>query len=81
MATWQCYFYVMDGWSVYLGFIPAGDHIICKTYGPASKVKIPDSVTIWHVYIAGLHCKTLCYFKFVEMLTHSIRLLFHYLRF
>ncbi len=32
VATWQCYFYVTDGWLVYLGFIPEGDQIVSKTY-------------------------------------------------
>lgn len=32
VATWQCYFYVTDGWSVYPGFIPEGDQIVSKTY-------------------------------------------------
>ena len=32
VATWQCYFIVTDGWSVYPGFIPPGDQIVSKTY-------------------------------------------------
>jgi IS1 transposase len=32
VATWQCYIYVTDGWSVYPGFIPEGDQIVSKTY-------------------------------------------------
>lgn len=32
VGAWQCYFYVTDGWSVYPGFIPAGDQIVSKTY-------------------------------------------------
>ena len=32
VATWQCYFYVTDGWSVYPSFIPDGDQIVSKTY-------------------------------------------------
>lgn len=32
VSTWNCYFIVTDGWSVYPGFIPEGDQIICKTY-------------------------------------------------
>jgi len=27
VATWQCFFYVTDGWSVYPAFIPTGDQI------------------------------------------------------
>jgi IS1 family transposase len=36
VSTWQCYFYVTDGWSVYPCFIPEGDQIISKTYYDAS---------------------------------------------
>ena len=32
VATWQCFFYVTDGWSVYPAFIPSGDQIISKIY-------------------------------------------------
>lgn len=32
VATWQCYFIVTDGWSVYPGFIPLGDQTSSKTY-------------------------------------------------
>ena len=32
VGTWQCYFYVTDGWKVYPCFIDSGDHIISKTY-------------------------------------------------
>ncbi len=32
VAAWNCYSYVMDGWSVYPGFIAEGDQIVCKTY-------------------------------------------------
>ncbi|MEG4902830.1 IS1 family transposase [Microcoleus sp. F10-A1] len=31
VATWQCYFYVTNGWSVYPGFIPEGDQSVSKT--------------------------------------------------
>jgi IS1 family transposase len=30
VATWQYYFYVTDGWSVYPCFIPDGDQIVSK---------------------------------------------------
>ncbi|KAM3090090.1 IS1 family transposase [Phormidesmis sp. 146-12] len=77
VATWQCYFYVTDGWSVYPGFIPNGDQIICKTY----MTRVEGENTRLQHYLARLHRKTLCYSKSAEMLAHSIRLLLHYLKF
>ncbi|MBE7381254.1 MAG: IS1 family transposase [Leptolyngbya sp. SIO1E4] len=32
VATWQCYFNVTDGYSVYPQFIPEDDPIVSKTY-------------------------------------------------
>ena len=32
VQTWECYFYLTDGWSVYSGFIPEGDSFVSKTY-------------------------------------------------
>ncbi|CDN16986.1 Mobile element protein [Richelia intracellularis] len=32
-------------------------------------------------YLPGLHRKTLCYSKSVDMLQHSIRLLLHYFKY
>ncbi|MDX2239085.1 MAG: IS1 family transposase [Leptolyngbyaceae cyanobacterium bins.302] len=77
VATWQCYFYVTDGWSVYPGFIPDGDQIVSKTY----MTRVEGENTRLRHYLARLHRKTLCYSKSVEMLKHSIRLLLHYLKF
>ncbi|MEM6437010.1 MAG: IS1 family transposase [Cyanobacteria bacterium P01_D01_bin.115] len=77
VATWQCYFYVTDGWSVYPGFIPAGDQIVSKT--DMTRVE-GENIRLRH-YLARLHRKTLCYSKPVDMLAHSIRLLLHYLKF
>ena len=77
VATWQCYFYVTDGWSVYPGFISDGDQIICKTY----MTRVEGENTRLRHYLARLHRKTLCYSKSAEMLAHSIRLLLHYLKF
>ena len=77
VATWQCYFYVTDGWSVYPGFIPEGDQIVSKTY----MTRVEGENTRLRHYLARLHRKTLCYSKSVEMLAHSIRLLLHYLKF
>lgn len=31
VASWQCYFYLTDGWSVYPGFIPDAAQIVSKT--------------------------------------------------
>jgi len=39
VETWQCYFYVTHGWSVYPGFIPKGDDIVSKTADTASFLK------------------------------------------
>jgi insertion element IS1 protein InsB len=72
-----CYFYVTDGWSVYPGFIPAGDQIVSKTY----MTRVEGENTRLRHYLARLHRKTLCYSKSVELLAHSIRLLLHYLKF
>jgi insertion element IS1 protein InsB len=77
VATWQCHFYVTDGWSVYPGFIPEGDQIVSKTY----MTRVENENTRLRHYLARLHRKTLCYSKSVETLTHSIRLLLHYLKF
>jgi IS1 family transposase len=77
VATWTCYFYVTDGWSVYPGFIPDGDQIVSKTY----MTRVEGENTRLRHYLARLHRKTLCYSKSVEMLGHSIRLLIHYLKF
>ncbi|MBD1846723.1 IS1 family transposase [Cyanobacteria bacterium FACHB-63] len=77
VGAWQCYFYVTDGWSVYPGFMPAGDQIVSKTY----RTRVESENTRLRHYLARLHRKTLCYSKSEEMLRHSIRLLLHYLRF
>ncbi len=85
MGAWHCYFYVMDGWSVYRGVIPPGDQIVSKTYmtrvvRAASPLGEGENTRLRH-YLARLHRKTLCYSKSEAMLRHSIRLLLHYLRF
>ncbi len=85
VATWHCFFYVIVrvallkalGWSVYPGFIPAGDQIISKTY----MTRVEGENNRLRHYLARLHRKTLCYSKSVEMLAHSVRLLLHYLKF
>jgi len=77
VKVWKCYFWVTDGWSVYPGFIPAGDQIVSKTY----MTRVEGENTRLRHYLARLHRKTLCYSKSVEMLKHSIRLLLHYLKF
>ncbi len=77
VSTWQCCFYVTDGWSVYPSFIPEGDQIVSKTY----MTRVEGENTRLRHYLARLHRKTLCYSKSVEMLGQSIRLLLHYLRF
>jgi insertion element IS1 protein InsB len=77
VATWQCYFYVTDGWSVDPGFMPDGDQIIGKTY----MTRVEGENTRLRHYLARLHRQTLGYSKSAEMLAHSIRLLLHYLKF
>jgi insertion element IS1 protein InsB len=64
VATWQCYFYVTDGWSVYPGFIPPGDQIISKTY----MIRVEGENTHLRHYLVRLRRKTLCYSRSVEML-------------
>ena len=77
VAAWNCYFYVTDGWSVYPGFIPEGDPIICKT----NMTRVEGENTRVRHYLTRLHRKTLGYSKSVEMLAHSVRWLLHYLKF
>ena len=60
VATWQCYFYVTDGWSVYPGFIPEGDQIVSKTY----MTRVEGENTRLRHYLARLHRPTLCYSKY-----------------
>lgn len=57
VQTWECYFYVTDGWSVYPGFIPEGDQIVSKTY----MTRVEGENTRLRHYLARLHRKTLCY--------------------
>ncbi len=51
VRPWQCYFYVTDGWSVYPGFIPAGDQIVSKTY----MTRVESENTRLRHYLARLH--------------------------
>jgi insertion element IS1 protein InsB len=77
VSTWNCYFYVTDGWPVYPMFIPQGDHIVSKTY----MTRIEGENCRLRHYLARLHRKTLCYSKSVDMLRYSIKLLLYYLRY
>jgi IS1 family transposase/transposase-like protein len=77
VATWKSYFYITDGNPGYPGFIPDGDQIVSKTY----MTRVENENTRLRHYLARLHRKTLCDSKSVEMLAHSIRLLFHYLKY
>jgi IS1 family transposase len=77
VKSWECYFYVTDGWSVYPCFIAEEDQIVSKTY----MTRVESENTRLRHYLARLHRKTLCYSKSVEMLGYSIRLLIHYLKF
>lgn len=77
VKSWECYFYVTDGWPVYPVFIPDLDHIVSKTY----MTRVEGENTRLRHYLARLHRRTLCYSKSVEMLGYSIRLLIHYLKF
>ena len=76
VQTWQCYFYITDGWKVYPEFIPESDQIVSKTY----MTRVEGENTRLRHYLARLHRKTLCYSKSVQMLKYSIRLLTYYLR-
>ncbi len=76
VSSWNCYFYVTDGWKVYPMFIQPGDHIVSKTY--MTRVE-GENCRLRH-YLARLHRKTLCYSKSVDMLRHSIKLLVYYLK-
>jgi insertion element IS1 protein InsB len=75
VTAWQFYFYVTDGWSAYLSFIPNGDQIISKTY----MLRVEGENPRLRHYLARLHSKTFCYSKSLDMLRYSVRLLIHYL--
>ena len=77
IKCWHSFWYVTDGWKVYPGFIEPEDHLVCKTY----MTRVEGENTRLRHYLARLHRKTLCYSKSFEMLSYSIRLLLHYLKF
>ena len=77
IRCWHSFWYVTDGSKVYPGFIEPEDHLVCKTY----MTRVEGENTRLRHYLARLHRKTLCYSKSLEMLSHSIRLLLHYLKF
>lgn len=77
VTTWQCYFIVTDGWSIYPAFIPPGDQIVSKTY----MTRVEGENTRLRHYLARQVRKTLCYSKSLDMLAQSIRLLIYYLKF
>ena len=74
---WESFLYVTDGWKVYPCFINDCDHLVLKTY----MTRVEGENTRVRHYLARLKRKTLCYSKSEEMLSFSIRLLLHYLRF
>jgi IS1 family transposase len=59
VSNWHCYFYVTDGWSVYLYFLPKGDQIVSKSY----MTRVEGENRRGSHYLARLHRKTLCYSK------------------
>lgn len=77
IKCWHSFWYVTDGWKVYPGFIEPEDHLVCKTY----MTRVEGENTRLRHYLARLHRKTLCYSKSLEMLSYSVRLLLHYLKF
>ena len=77
IRCWHSFWYVTDGWKVYLNFIKSEDHLISKTY----MTRVEGENTRLRHYLARLHRKTLCYSKSLQMLKFSIRLLLHYLKF
>ncbi|MEM9510542.1 MAG: IS1 family transposase [Cyanobacteria bacterium P01_E01_bin.35] len=77
IRCWHSFWYVTDGWKVYPGFIEPEDHLVCKTY----MTRVEGENTRLRHYLTRLHRKTLCYSKSLEMLSYSIRLLLHYLKF
>jgi len=77
VKSWECFFYVTDGYKVYPSFIPDGDQIVSKIY----MTRVEGENTRLRHYLARLHRQTLCSSNSVEMLKHSVRLLIHYLRF
>ena len=75
VKTWQSYFYVTDGYTVYPLLINAEAQIVSKTY----MTRVEGENTRLRHYLPRLHRKTLCYSKSEKMLKYSIRLLLHYL--
>lgn len=77
VQKWDCFWWVSDGYPVYPKFINAAEHIVSKTY----MTRVESENTRLRHYLARLKRKTLCYSKSEEMLTLSVRLLIHYLRY
>ena len=77
IRCWRSFWYVTDGWKVYPNLIEPEDHLVCKTY----MTRVEGENTRLRHYLARLHRKSLCYSKSLEMLSCSIRLLLHYLKF
>ena len=76
IQSWDCYFWVSDGWRAYDPFLPDEDRIISKTY----MTRVEGENSRLRHYLARLRRKSFCYSKSVEMLKVSLRLLVHYLR-
>jgi len=76
IKAWNSYFYVTDGYPVYVCFLNQEDHLISKTY----MTRVEGENSRLRHYLARLHRKTFCDSKSVEMLELSIRLLVYYLK-
>lgn len=76
IKSWNCYFWITDGYKVYPNFIPDGDQIISKIY----MTRVEGENSRLRHYLARLNRKTCCYSKSDEMLCLSVKLLGYYLK-
>ena len=76
IKSWNCYFWITDGYKVYPNFIPDGDQIISKIY----MTRVEGENSRLRHYLARLNRKTFCYSKSDEMLFLSVKLLGYYLK-
>ena len=76
IKSWNCYFWITDGYKVYPNFIPDGDQIISKIY----MTRVEGENSRLRHYLARLNRKTFCYSKSDEMLCLSVKLLGYYLK-
>lgn len=77
VKSWQCFFYVTDGWKVYPMFIDPGSQIVNKTY----MTRVEGENTRLRHYLGRCTARPCATPASVEMLKCSLRLLLHYLKY